>query len=100
MNANQPLTNSLGIDWAVGDPRIATEEEEPLLLLADYVAGVVHSRNSKADTLSRSAISKQAASAVFERLTQCERFLEFQNQVPLRYFDIFPEFRRYAKGVT
>lgn len=94
MNMNQPLTRSLGIDWTVSTMRIDTEQDEPLLLMADYVAGAVHAVNSKSNTLGRSLITSDAAIRAIRRLSNSGRFIDFPNPVPLRYFDIFPEFEK------
>ena len=38
---SQPLMESLGLRFVTRDVQVATEQQEPLLLLADYVAGIV-----------------------------------------------------------
>ena len=39
---SQPSMESLGLRFVTRDVQVTTEQQEPLLLLADYLAGIVH----------------------------------------------------------
>lgn len=93
ISAHQPKLNSLGMHRKVDIPILTTEEREPLLLLPDYVAGILHATNSDANTLSKSKVSESASRLALERLKTTPKFHEFVISVPKSYFDIFPDFR-------
>jgi hypothetical protein len=76
---------------------VTTEERERLLLLPDYLAGILHAANSASDTLSRSQVSSAMAKRAHERLKAELRFNEFDGTTPLNYFDIFPDFAKYKR---
>lgn len=95
-NDNQPLVNAIGVFREAKSLTLATEESEPLLLLPDYAAGILQAANSNADTLSKSQVSRAAATHALTRLKGSSRFHEFTLSWPPPYFDIFPEFTKYA----
>ena len=97
INAHQPLSNSVGITRRAKTLQLASEQSEPLLLLADYVAGIVHVKWSQADVLQRSKVSPQAAAAGLVSLQQSGKFIDFSDAVRLRYFDIYPEFEHFSR---
>lgn len=97
MNEHQPKLNSLGIFHQATTLTLTSEESEPLLLLADYAAGIVHALNSDADTIARSAVSREATTRARERLLASAKFHEFDVHFPDSYFDIFPGFERYSR---
>lgn len=91
-NASRPLTASLGIEYRATTMQITTEQNECLLLMPDYIAGLVHAKNSEADTLSHSDVSDGAVAAALIRLGKSGRFVEFDAPGPINYTDIYPEF--------
>jgi len=94
-NAHQPLTNSLGIERSVERLQLTSEQNEPLLLLADYVAGIIQAANSAADTLTRSSVSRRVASLSAQDLRANSKFIEFDNPISMEYIDIYPEFKKF-----
>lgn len=100
MNEHQPQTKSLGIYHEATSLTLTSEESEPLLLLADYAAGIVHAMNSNANTIERSAVSRQATLRAHERLRASAKFHEFDVHFPASYFEIFPDFERFSRGKT
>lgn len=99
-NSQQPLTASLGVQMRAESIAFQAEQDEPLLLLADYVAGIAQSTNSTTDTLRHSRVSHAAAQAAHNRLLRWNRYAEVREDFRMRYFDIFPEFARYAAGAA
>ncbi|MBK7003415.1 MAG: hypothetical protein IPH35_27055 [Rhodoferax sp.] len=98
MNDHQPKMNSLGIFHEATAPLLTSEESEPLLLLADYAAGIVHALNSDANTIARSAVSREAVTRAHGRLRTSPKFHEFEAHFPDSYFEIFPGFERYSRA--
>ena len=97
MNEHQPKMNSLGIFHKATTLTLTSEESEPLLLLADYAAGIVHAMNSSANTISQSAVSRETTIRAHERLRASKKFYEFDVHFPDSYFEIFPGFEKYAR---
>lgn len=97
MNEHQPKMNSLGVFHEATTLTLTSEESEPLLLLADYAAGIVHALNSDANTIARSAVSRQATIRAHEQLSASAKFHEFDAYFPESYFEIFPDFERYSR---
>lgn len=97
MNEHQPQANSIGIFHEATTLTLTSEESEPLLLLADYAAGIVHALNSDANTIARSAVSRPAVIRARERLRASAKFHEFEAHFPSSYFEIFPDFERYSR---
>jgi hypothetical protein len=91
-NANQPLAQSMRLRMEAREIHFANEQDEPLLLLPDYVAGLVHWAHSQADTLSASRISHDAARTAYAALRTWPGFQDFQGDFDLDYFHIFPAF--------
>lgn len=91
-NASHPLEASLGIEYKAITMQITTEQNEPLLLMPDYIAGLVQAKNSESDTLSHSHVSADAVAAALFRLGKSGRFVEFDAPGPINYTDIYPGF--------
>lgn len=100
MNEHQPKINSLGIFHETISLKLTSEQSEPLLLLADYAAGIVHAMNSSANTIAQSAVSRRAAVRACERLSASQKFHEFEVHFPASYFEIFPNFKVFSNGKT
>lgn len=91
-NANRPLTASLGIEYETTTMRVTTEQHEPLLLMPDYIAGLVHAKNSDSNTLRNSQVTAGAVASALTQLTKSGRFIEFDAPAPIEYTDIYPDF--------
>ncbi|AYQ27505.1 hypothetical protein DT070_05355 [Polaromonas sp. SP1] len=52
--------------------------------------------NSNANTIARSAVSRQATIRAHERLLASAKFHEFDVHFPDSYFEIFPGFEKYS----
>lgn len=100
MNEHQPKMNSLGIFHETTSLKLTSEQSEPLLLLADYAAGIVHAMNSNANTIARSAVSRQAALHACGRLRASKKFHEFDVHFPASYYEIFPDFQVFSSAQT
>lgn len=96
MNENQPKLNSLGIFHETTSLELTSEQSEPLLLFADYVAGIIHAVNSRADTISRSAVSREATVRAHECIRANKKFHEFEVHFPASYYEIFPDFQVFS----
>jgi hypothetical protein len=94
-NSHQPLVNLLGIEIETKSLRITTEQDEPLLLLADYVAGVFHAANSESHTLASSKVSVATATFAYQKLLKAKNFYEFSTPLTMEYSDIFPDFKKF-----
>ncbi|WP_128003639.1 hypothetical protein [Piscinibacter defluvii] len=100
-NEHQPMLNSLDITRKAKSLTLTTEQAEPLLLLADYVAGLAHAKRSRADVLARSQVTRATAEASMNRIIGSGRLQDFTGSVRLQYFDIYPEFRAmYREGAA
>ncbi len=97
INDHQPFSNSVGLVRKARSLQLTTEQHEPLLLLADYAAGIVHAAKSRADTLARSRVSARSASKSYERLHRSSRFIDFSTEIELRYSNIYREVLEVAK---
>lgn len=91
-NQYQPLVSLLGVKLEAVSVRQATEQAEPLLLLADYAAGIAHAAHSVANTLSASAVSKDCAQRAYAYLCADPKYTEISESFDLRYYDIYPAF--------
>lgn len=74
MNAEQALTESVGIRRNFVDVKLLTEQQESLLLLADYVAGIAHACTSQADVLAASKVSLACVQHEQKRLAQIPQY--------------------------
>lgn len=92
-NSHRPLALSAGLDRRIGLLRLASEQSEPLLLLADYIAGIAHAHHSKSNVLLRSAISEECAAEAYSALNSAYGYVDISGTVRLDYFSIYPDFR-------
>lgn len=96
-NSHQPWSNAAGLSRRADSLQLKSEQSEPLLLLADYVAGIVHAAHSQVDTLSKSHVSAKAAASAFARLRSCKRFVDYSGTVRLDYFSVYPDFKHLSR---
>lgn len=99
-NKSQPLTALMKIRWEIVDVKLSTEQEEPLLLLADYAAGIAHAVHSTTDVLSAGKISREAATAAHATLISSVKYADFVEDFDLQYLNIFPQFSTFARGAA
>lgn len=93
-NLHQPKTNQLGVCVKTVDVKLTTEQQEPLLLLPDYVAGIVHAAHSTVDTLYASNVSYDGARSAQAALLKSKKYIGISEDFNLRYFDIFPDLEK------
>ena len=91
-NASRPLTASLGIEYKATTMRVTTEQHERLLLMPDYIAGLVQAKNSDSNTLEYSQVTVGAVAAALAQLAKSGRFVELEAPPPVSYTDIYPDF--------
>ena len=96
-NSYQPLSNSMGLERTAKTLQLKSEQSEHLLLLPDYVAGIVHASNSRANTISRSRVSTHTATKALAWLRSSGRFIEYSDTVKLDYFSIYPDFKHFSR---
>lgn len=96
-NQHQPLVNRLGVKLEAVDVYLTTEQDEPLLLLPDYVAGIAHAAHSQADTLSASHVSRECAAQARNYLRASKGYVEVVKAFDIRYYDIYPDFTQNAE---
>jgi hypothetical protein len=92
-NKFQPKTNSLNLNLETISVQHLTEQEDRLLMLPDYVAGIAHAMNSQADTLSKSNITRKDVQAASVLLKSNPKYLEQKEDFSIQYFDIYPNFK-------
>lgn len=92
-NATQPLAASLGLRMRATNIAFETEQDEPLLLLPDYVAGLAQANNSMVNTLHYSDVSPEVARQAYVELRRWKRYAEVRKDFKLGYFEIFPDFK-------
>lgn len=85
----QPLVNNLGIQIVTHSVRLVTEQQEPLLLLADYAAGVLHAASSDSEGRVRFPISRTAAQELESRLVQSGKLAKQDLLFDFTYDEIF-----------
>jgi len=66
-NGGLQRAEQLGIRRTVEDVRLATEQEERLLMLPDYIAGIAHAAASRANVLAASHVSAGCVERVQRR---------------------------------
>lgn len=97
INAHQPLLNSLGISRVASSLQLTTEQSEPLLLMADYAAGIFHAARSNANVLAAIKVGPNAAATALHRLQVSGSLHDFSDTVRLNYFEIFPDFIKFSR---
>lgn len=89
INGQKQLSELFGIRRTINDMRFATEQDEPLLMLPDYVAGIAHAASSKADVLAASQVTLQCMQSTQKRFKQSSNYLFDAEQFSLVHSDIF-----------
>ncbi|MGH6891170.1 MAG: hypothetical protein ACREEP_02810 [Dongiaceae bacterium] len=86
---HQPQMNSLGVRLVTRSVRICTEQEEPLLLLADYAAGIAHAALTEDPGSTPFPLAPERARQLFRSLDQSERLVCEDSPFDLRYDEMF-----------
>lgn len=88
MNVGQPLTETLGITRTFEDVQLLTEQQDRLLMLPDYIAGITHAAVSQTDVLAASRVSVEYVKSTLHRLTQTPRYRLICEPFPLIFSEI------------
>lgn len=88
MNAGQQLSEVLGIRRNFVDVQLKTEQQDRLLLLADYVAGIAHAFVSQADVLAASKVSAACVQHEQERLSRMPQYQLLCDPFMLKFSEI------------
>jgi hypothetical protein len=91
ISEQEQLSELFGIRRNVNGMRFATEQDETLLLLPDYVAGIAHAGRSRANVLAASQVSTQIARSAQNRFEQASSYLISSEQFSLTHSDIFSD---------
>lgn len=87
----QPKTNSIGLELLVRDCTLANEQDEPVILLPDYLAGMVHcSRISDPRTLPLPLTQQQAHNCV-ARIDTLGKAEIYRGAFNLKFREMFGE---------
>ncbi|MEC9363499.1 MAG: hypothetical protein VYC42_09770 [Pseudomonadota bacterium] len=86
----QPLTNSIGFRLTTRDLLMKTEQEEPLLLLADYLAGLVHCALVQDPGRIRFPVDRSHAAELLRRLSAGGRLLVKDEKFNISCKALFP----------
>lgn len=87
-NSHQPLVASLGLRITTRSISFATEQEQRLLLLADYLSGITHCYLNKL-SFGVSGISTAEVAKAFDAISNSPRFIFTPLEFDLRYSEVF-----------
>jgi hypothetical protein len=89
---SQKKTNSLGLRMILKDLKIETEQNEPLLSIADYIAGICNSLFGAGKISAPAGLSLDNAKAELDKIKDSEKIVVIGNKFDLNYKDIFTNF--------
>jgi hypothetical protein len=87
----QPGMAELGFRFVTSDVLIRTEEQEPLLLLADYAAGIAHSAHIENPGLLPLPLAHKDAKDLLAELQKSGKLVVIAKPFDVKYADIFGE---------
>lgn len=90
-DGHQPRLESIGLRFYTRQVSVTTEDEEPLLLLADYLAGIVHAAFITNPGRLRLPIAHDEAKRLLGRLNHSGKAIVQALTFDLKYADIFGE---------
>ena len=93
---SQPLAERLGLRFTTRSVQVTTEQQEPMLLLADYVAGIVHMALLTNPGRISPPLPDEETKRLFEVLGSSEKTLVHSDSFALNYSDIFGEVLRHV----
>ncbi|WP_143745604.1 hypothetical protein [Massilia sp. KIM] len=89
-NTNKPLLyERRSIQRQFEAVELKTENEEPLLLLADYIAGLAHAASSTSNVLSASAVTAACAKRNHDLLSACSNYTLTKDRFTLDHAEIW-----------
>jgi hypothetical protein len=89
---SQKKTNSLGLRMILKDLRIETEQNEPLILVADYVAGICNSLFGAGKVSAPTDLDLDCMKSELDRIRDAGKILVNGEKFDLNYKDIFTNF--------
>ncbi|TXF99207.1 hypothetical protein [Massilia arenae] len=89
MNERKQDTELHGVRRNIDEVLFTTEQEDRLLMLPDYVAGIAQAALSQANVLARSQVTAQCVQSVQQRLKQAPHYILKSEQFSLTHSDIF-----------
>jgi len=88
---HQPKTASLGFKFVTRSADLASEEDEPLLLLADYLAGLVHCSQIQSPGRVKLPLTQQQAHMCLAHIDTLGKAEIYAGDFNLEYREIFGE---------
>lgn len=88
LNAGSQLSEELGIRRNFDELRFATEQEDRLLMLPDYVAGIAHAAFSQANVLAASRVSAECVHNIQKRFGKSPHYLLEREEFSLTLSEI------------
>lgn len=86
---HQPRIEKLGLRFVTRDVIVATEQQEPLLLLADYAAGIAHSAFIQNPGRIPLPIAHEPSRRLLSALDASGKLVAMDKPFDLRYEDVF-----------
>mgnify|MGYP001574684316 CR=1 FL=1 len=88
---HQPRMAEAGFRFVTSDIIVTTEQEEPLLILADYAAGVAHSALIENPGRLRLPVPHQESKTLLERLQDSGKLVVLDKPFDVEYPEVFGE---------
>lgn len=95
---HQPRMAELGFQFDTRDVIVTTEQEEPLLLLADYAAGIAHSAHIKNPGRIPLPISHEFAKILLKKAGESGKLVVIDKPFDVDYAEVFGEALEAAAG--
>ena len=86
---SQKKTNSLGLRMILKDLRIETEQNEPLILIADYIAGICNSLFGAGKICAPAGLDLDDTKAELDKIEDSGQIVVIGEKFDLNYKDIF-----------
>jgi hypothetical protein len=100
-DGSQPRLEAAGFRFTTAEVRVTTEQAEPLLLLADYAAGIAHAALIDDPGAIRLPLQPAEARALLSRMHACGKLAIINSAFESTYAEIFgPELMRAAEQLT
>ena len=88
-DTHQPRTAELGFRFTTREVIVTTEEQEPLLLLADYAAGIAHSAHIQNPGRISFPVAHKEAKDLMQRLNQSGKLVVLDKPFDVEYAEVF-----------
>lgn len=89
---SQDKTNSLGLRMILKDLKIETEQNEPLILIADYIAGICNSLFGAGKISAPAGLNLDDTKAELDKIKDSGKIVVIGEKFALNYKDIFTNF--------